>query len=74
MPLEGRKGSSVPLLNKIEAEADDTQPICLETFVTPKDVEMLFQPELLYALNIYILSSISLNLVAPWSNKKIKSF
>ena len=42
-----------------------------EPFITPNDVEMLFQFELLDGLKIYIISSISLNLVALWSNKKI---
>ena len=72
MPLEGRKGSSVPPLNKIEAEADDTQPICLETFITPKDVEMLFQPQLLYAQYLYIKLNFSKSFcpVVKQKNKK----
>ena len=45
---------------------------CVEHFIM--DVEMLFQLKLLDTLKIYIISSISLNLVVPWSNKKIKKF
>ena len=40
---------------------------CSEHFIPPKDVEM-FQSKLIDDLKIYIKSSISLNLVAPWSN------
>jgi len=43
-----------------------------EPFIPPNDAEMLFQFKLLDGLKIYIISSIFLNLVASWSNKKIK--
>ena len=36
--------------------------------------EILFQLELLDTVKIYIISSISLNLVVSWSNMKIKKF
>lgn len=43
---------------------------CSEPFITPKGVEMFFQSKLLDTLKIYIVSSISLNLVALCLNKK----
>lgn len=43
-----------------------------EPFITPNDAEMLYQFELFDGLKIHIISSIFLNLVASWSNKKMK--
>ena len=45
---------------------------CFEPFITPNDIEMLFQYKQLDDFNIYVLSSLSLNLVTSWSIYKEK--
>ena len=45
---------------------------CFEPFITPNNIEMLFQYRLLDDFKIYVLSSLSLNLITPWSIYKEK--
>ena len=44
---------------------------CFELFITPNNIEM-FQYKLLDDFKIYVLSSLSLNLITPWSIYKEK--